>query len=66
MPQERVLPNLTDEQMSECFSMGNVGFCTECGNEQCGSEPDSEGYECNECGAHAVSGFEQLLVMGMF
>lgn len=40
----------------------NPGFCTECGNEQDGCEPDAEGYECEACGKHAVSGAETCLL----
>lgn len=40
----------------------NPGFCLECGYEQDGCEPDAEGYECENCGAHAVSGAENCLL----
>lgn len=39
-----------------------TGFCTACGNEQDGCEPDAEGYTCQACGQPAVSGAEQLLM----
>lgn len=39
-----------------------VGFCTSCGAEASGCEPDAEGYYCEECGEHAVTGAETLLV----
>ena len=38
------------------------GFCTECGAERTGVEPDAEEYPCDECGAYAVAGAEQLLI----
>ena len=44
-------------------STDNPGFCTVCGAEAEGVEPDAEGYECEECGASAVYGAEQLLIM---
>jgi hypothetical protein len=42
----------------------NLGFCTDCGEEAYGCEPDAEGYTCESCGAEAVYGAEQLLIMG--
>ena len=36
-------------------SLDNPGFCTACG-------ADARGYECEECGAHAVYGAEELLL----
>ena len=44
-------------------STDNPGFCTVCGTDVEGVEPDAEGYECEECGAKAVCGAEQLLIM---
>lgn len=38
------------------------GFCLECGYEQEGCEPDAEGYECENCGKHTVSGAENCLL----
>ncbi len=32
-------------------SLDNPGFCTDCGAEADGVEPDAEGYECESCGA---------------
>ena len=40
------------------------GFCTECGEEASGVEPDARGYKCESCGANAVYGAEELVVMG--
>ena len=40
----------------------SIGFCTECGAEQLGVEPDANGYKCEGCGALAVSGAENLLL----
>lgn len=44
-------------------SLDNPGFCTACGVEVEGVEPDAEKYTCEECGAEAVYGAEQLLIM---
>jgi hypothetical protein len=41
-----------------------VGFCTACGEEQGGVEPDAERYTCQSCGANTVYGAEMLLLMG--
>jgi len=43
-------------------SLDNPGFCTACGEETDGCEPDAERYECESCGARAVFGAEQLLM----
>lgn len=40
----------------------NHGICYECGNLQSGVEPDAQGYECEECGAHAVGGLDFALL----
>jgi len=42
----------------------NLGLCTACGEEASQVEPDAEGYKCESCGAHKVSGAELLLVSG--
>jgi hypothetical protein len=39
-----------------------VGACTECGHIQDGVEPDAQGYRCENCGLHAVTGAELLLL----
>ena len=41
-----------------------LGFCLMCGEEAYGVEPDARKYECEHCGAHAVYGAEELLLMG--
>jgi len=38
-----------------------IGFCTSCGNDQSGVEPDANGYRCDSCGDMAVCGAEDLL-----
>ena len=49
-----------ESNMSDCT---NIGFCTACGNEQGGCEPDARNCECEECGARKVFGAEELLMM---
>ena len=44
-------------------SLDDPGFCTACGAEVDGVEPDAERYECESCGEHQVYGAEQLLFM---
>ncbi len=39
----------------------SIGFCTECGAERDGVEPDASGYKCEDCGQMAVQGAENLL-----
>jgi hypothetical protein len=40
----------------------DMGFCVKCGAEAYGVEPDARKYECDECGAEAVYGVEELLL----
>ena len=58
-------PVVSDEEMSEIMADGNMGFCLACGNEADGVEPDARKYECENCGAEKVYGFEELLIMGL-
>ncbi len=41
-------------------SLDDPGFCIECGHEQGGCEPDMRKGECENCGALAVFGAEEL------
>jgi len=43
--------------------LSNPGFCIRCGDEASHCEPDLEGGECEACGARAVCGAEQLLLV---
>ena len=51
-----------DELMEVIESDNCTGFCTACGSSQSGVEPDAHGYECEACGAHKVTGAEDLLL----
>jgi hypothetical protein len=53
-----------DELIEAARRDDGTGFCIECGNEQSGCEPDARKYECDCCGAHAVYGAEELILMG--
>jgi len=48
--------------MAAVESGEQIGFCTECGSEQMGVEPDANGYKCEACGHMAVTGAENLLL----
>lgn len=39
-----------------------IGFCTSCGSDQSGVEPEANGYKCESCGQMTVSGAENLLL----
>jgi predicted RNA-binding Zn-ribbon protein involved in translation (DUF1610 family) len=41
-----------------------TGFCTACGAERGGCEPDAREYPCENCGEDKVYGAEELLLCG--
>lgn len=41
----------------------NTGFCIECHAEQGGCEPDARRYKCESCGAMAVYGAAEVMIM---
>jgi hypothetical protein len=43
--------------------LSDPGFCTACGKSCDGVEPDARKYVCESCGAAAVYGAEELLMM---
>lgn len=53
-----------DQVLAAVEADDNLGFCTSCGAEAFGVEPDARNYECESCGAHKVFGAEELLIMG--
>lgn len=55
---------IEDAARRSMFGTDNPGFCIECGAEVDGVEPDARGYSCDECGAAAVYGAEELLGLG--
>jgi predicted RNA-binding Zn-ribbon protein involved in translation (DUF1610 family) len=58
------MPQLNIDAIMEAAESGEyIGFCTACGAEADGVEPDARKYECEECGANAVYGAEELLIM---
>lgn len=40
-----------------------LGFCAACGEEAFNVEPDARRYRCESCGARAVYGAEELVLM---
>jgi len=42
-----------------------TGFCTACGEEAYGCEPDARGYECECCGERKVYGAAEIVLMGL-
>lgn len=57
---------ITLDQIMEAIEADDyLGFCTACGAEQGGCEPDAQNYECESCGERKVFGAEQLLIMGV-
>jgi hypothetical protein len=46
----------------QMFGTDNPGFCTICGNEQEGCEPDAREYECEACGEASVFGASELMM----
>lgn len=60
-------PSLTQARVEEAVerrmsSLDNPGFCTACGQEQDGCEPDAREYPCEHCGEPAVFGADELLM----
>ena len=64
-------PSITPDRIMEAVedqmtSLSNPGFCTACGEDADGCEPDARGYECEACGEPAVCGAEELLMQTAF
>jgi hypothetical protein len=62
----KIHPSITLQRVSEALeryhtNLDNPGFCTACGADAEGCEPDARGYECEVCEAPAVYGAEELL-----
>lgn len=51
-----------DRIIEACEADDNIGFCTACGEEQSGCEPDARNYECESCGERQVFGAQELLI----
>jgi hypothetical protein len=54
--------SITPERvMNAVAADDNLGFCTACGDEHDGLEPDARYRECSSCGERKVFGAEELL-----
>ena len=59
-----ILRHLTEEQILTAAQADEyLGFCTACGQEADGVEPDAREYVCERCGARAVGAAELVLMM---
>jgi len=54
---------IMDAVESAMTSLENPGFCIACGDDAYGCEPDAREYICESCGAPAVYGAEELMMM---
>lgn len=55
-------PVISQRRIIAAIESGDyVGFCTDCGSDQSGVEPDASGYTCQSCGKPSVQGAENLL-----
>ena len=52
-----------DRIIAACEDDDYTGFCTSCGSEQGGCEPDARHYICESCGKPTVYGAEELLFL---
>lgn len=55
-------PPSMDQILEAVAADDNRGFCTICGEEAHGVEPDACEYECESCGQRSVYGAEELLI----
>lgn len=55
------IKRITAAVKRQMFGTDNPGFCTKCGHEQDGCEPDARGYICEACGADKVYGAQELM-----
>lgn len=65
---DKIHPDITPELVMDAverqmYGLDNPGFCTACGEEQDGCEPDAREYTCEGCGEKKVYGASELLMM---
>lgn len=65
MKQDQIKPFKLSESTFSAMNEDSGGFCTKCRAEAYGVEPDAREYDCETCGAPAVYGVEELLIMGL-
>ncbi len=64
----RIHASVTLERVTEAVersdtTLDNPGFCTLCGAEADGVEPDARKYQCEACGSPSVYGADELLLI---
>jgi len=60
----KIHESITTERIIEAIEEDdNIGFCTACGEDKYGVEPDARKYECESCGKNEVYGAEELLII---
>jgi hypothetical protein len=64
----KIHPSITEDRIVEALerasrTLDNPGFCLACGEDADGCEPDMRRGECEACGARAVYGAEEVLIM---
>ncbi len=58
----RMHRSITEDRVMEAWEADdNLGFCTACGAEAGGVEPDAREAPCEACGEPAVFGAEELM-----
>lgn len=62
-----VHPSITSDRVIDALhraeeNLERPGFCTACGEDADGVEPDARKYTCEACGEKAVYGAEELLI----
>lgn len=67
-PQQAIDDEILDQDtvmaaaQEQMFGTEDAGFCTECGHQQDGCEPDACNYECEACGKPAVFGASEIVL----
>ena len=57
------LERVTEAVERSRITLDNPGFCTHCGADAKGVEPDARKYQCEACGEPSVYGAEELLLI---
>jgi hypothetical protein len=62
----KTVPAITENEFAEATD-NSMGWCPKCREftRDC-TEPDAEGYDCEQCGENSVVGAEVAMVAGMF
>lgn len=60
----QIHPSINEDMLLEAAQADDcMGFCTACGAEAFGVEPDARRYRCESCGERAVYGAEELMMI---